>query len=80
MSDHANLLHNMSSPPRTVIKYTGLSGLNSPGHPGGSGVTSAGCDHENVFGCSIAFRLPREMRKWTAAPILKYLGIEVGVS
>ena len=78
MNDHAELLQNMSSPPKTVIKYAGLSGLKKSGHLGGSGVTSVGCAHESIFGSFVAFRLPREMRKWTAAPILEHLGIEVG--
>ena len=78
MNDHEELLQNMSSPPKTVIKYAGLSGLKKSGHLGGPGVTSVGCAHESIFGSFVAFRLPREMRKWTAAPILEYLGIEVG--
>ena len=80
MSDHAELLHNMSSPPKTVIKYAGLSGLKKSGHLGGPGVTSVGCAHESIFGSFVAFRLPREMRKWSAAPILEYLGVEVGAN
>ena len=78
MSDHANLLHNMSSPPRTVIKYGGLSGLEKSRNTGGSDVANSACPHENIFGSFVAFRLPRDMRKWTAAPMLEYLGIEVG--
>ena len=80
MSDQANLLHNMSSPPRTVVRYGGLSGLETSGHPETPGVTGNGCTHEGIFGCFVAFRLPKDMRKWTAAPMLEYLEIEVGVN
>jgi len=78
MSDHAELLYNMSSPPRTVIKYAGLSGLENIDQLGGPGVAGAGGAHKSIFGSFVAFRLPREMRKWSAAPILEYLGMEVG--
>jgi len=78
MSDHVELLHNMSSPPRTVIKYAGLSGLATKSGFGGSGVGSVQYAHDNVFGSFVAFRLPKEMRVRSATLILKRLDREVG--
>jgi hypothetical protein len=78
VSDQPNLLHNMSSPPRTVVRYGGLSGLETSRHPEASGVAGNGCTHEDIFGSFVAFRLPGDMRKWTAAPMLEYLEIEMG--
>ena len=40
MNEHSKLLHNMSAPPKSVVKYTGLSWVATLGIPGGSGVTS----------------------------------------
>ena len=34
MSEHTQLLHNMSTPPKSVVKYTGLGGAPSRSRPG----------------------------------------------
>ena len=68
MNEHANLLHNMSVPPRAIIKYAGLATTS------GSVTQAPG----NVFGCFVAFRLPKGMRVGSAASILKRLGEVVG--
>ena len=78
MSDNASLLHNMSAPPKSVIKYTGLAGLATRIGFGGSGVGALKFAHENVYGSFIAFRLPKGMRVRSAALILKRLGKEAG--
>ena len=74
MSDNASLLHNMSAPPKSVIKYTGLAGLATKRGFGGSGVGTLKFTHENVYGSFIAFRLPKGMRVRSAALILERLG------
>jgi hypothetical protein len=75
MSDHSALLHNMSAPPRTVIKYAGLSGLATKVGPGGAGTKHV---DGHVFGSFVAFRLPTGMRVRSAALLLERLGKEVG--
>jgi hypothetical protein len=77
MNDHPTLLHNMSAPPKSVIKYAGLSGLvNYDFNGGGRGHLTN--DHEIVFGNFVAFRLPEEMRVRSASSILNLLGHEAG--
>ena len=77
MSDHVELLHNMSSPPRTVIKYAGLSGLATKSGFGsaGGGLNYA---HDNVFGSFVAFRLSKGFRIRSAALILERLDKAAG--
>ena len=74
MRDHANLLHNMSSPPSSVIKYGGLSGL-LKGDGSEGGLKPA---HPDAFGCFVAFRLPTGMPVRSPAMILDYLGEQKG--
>ena len=78
MIDNASLLHNMSAPPKSVIKYTGLAGLATKRGFGGSGVGTLKFAPENVYGSFIAFRLPKGMRVRSAALILERLGKEAG--
>lgn len=78
MNDRANLLHNMSAPPKTVISYAGLSGLATKSGFGGTGLGSAKYSHNNVFGAFVAFRLPKGMRSRSPASILERLGEEAG--
>jgi len=77
MIEPARLLHNMSAPPKSVVKYAGLS----------KAVTAAGqyetyvrrtYAHNGVFGSIIAFRLPPAMRLHKPATILEQLGVEPG--
>jgi len=49
MKDNGNLLHNMSSPPSSVVRYTGLSTLVRSGGP------RARKEQAGVFGKSIRF-------------------------
>ena len=42
MNDRPALLHNMSAPPKSLVKYEGLSDFVIRRLPGGSGVTSVG--------------------------------------
>ena len=40
MNESTALLHNMSAPPKSVVKYEGLSGLVTKPLPGATGFTS----------------------------------------
>lgn len=64
MNEPAQTLHNMSTPPKSVVKYTGLSG--------------ARVIHDGVYGQIFAFRLAEELFQRTPTRILKNLGIEPG--
>lgn len=77
MIDQPTLLHNMSAPPKSVIKYAGLSGLVKYDFNGG-GRGHVTIDNENVFGNFVAFRLPKEMQGRSAPSILNLLGEKVG--
>ena len=48
MSESSALLHNMSTPPKTVLKYSGLPNPASTSGPGGSGV--AGISYRSADG------------------------------
>jgi len=58
MNTPPNLLHNMSAPPKSVVRYEGLSGMATSRSPGGSGVTSVSFRGRNLFGTAIRFDLP----------------------
>ena len=74
MSDRASLLHNMSTPPRSIITYGGLSDLTSKSRFGVAGL----CGHPKVFGRFVAFRLSKGLRVRSAKLILERLGKEAG--
>ena len=52
-----SLLHNMSAPPKSEVKYAGLSCLYTQYGPGGSGVTQLDYKGENLFGTPVRFNL-----------------------
>ena len=58
MNIQTNLLHNMSAPPKSVVRYEGLSGMATQGSPGGSGLTSVSFRGKSLFGTAIRFDLP----------------------
>ena len=74
-ADGCPLLHNMSSPPKTVVKYAGLEGLTKQSGPGGSGVTGIKYMNPKVFGQAVRFLLPQEFFKQEPENILKLLRI-----
>jgi hypothetical protein len=73
MSERANLLHNMSAPPKSVAKYTGLSGLSPQNGPGGSGVGSGGYEAVPLFGTPIRFDLDPELSGLSSRKLLSRL-------
>jgi hypothetical protein len=78
MIEPAQFLHNMSAPPKTVVKYSGLARAATTAGPGRSGDCGARFDHDVVFGSFVAFRLAKELRRRGPATILKRLGIDSG--
>ena len=74
--DKGALLHNMSAPPHTVVKYTGLDGLATTQGPGGSGVAGIKFKGTQVFGTPVRFVLPAALSGLSPASILRQLGIE----
>ena len=67
------VLHNMSSPPKTTVKYAGLSGLvaNPRANPRGAIPRNA----SSVFGTALRFCLPKALLGKSPALILKHLGV-----
>jgi len=78
MSDYAELLHNMSAPSKTVVKYAGLSVLTKPIQSSGGSLGGLSDAHDGVFGSFIAFRLPPELQSRSVASLLKLLGKKPG--
>ena len=77
MIEPAQLLHNMSSPPKSVVKYSGLS--DGAANAGADGIGFGGrITHNGVFGAFVAFRLAQDLRRRTPGTSLKHLGIDPG--
>ncbi len=74
-ADSSPLLHNMSAPPKTVVKYAGLEGLTKQSGPGGSGVTGIKYMNPRVFGQAVRFLLPQVFFEQEPENILKLLRI-----
>ena len=62
MDQHTSLLHNMSAPPKSEVRYAGLSSLCTKDGPGGSGVTQLNYKGERLFGMPVRFNLGSEWR------------------
>ena len=73
MNEHSNLLHNMSTPPKSVVKYTGLSWVVTRGIPGGSGVTSIKYAAGSQFGTVVRFILREDLRGASIKKVLAAL-------
>jgi hypothetical protein len=73
MNEHSNLLHNMSAPPKSVVKYTGLSWVVTRGIPGGSGVTSIKYSAGSQFGTVVRFILREDLRGASIKKVLASL-------
>jgi hypothetical protein len=78
MIETSQLLHNMSAPPKSVVKYSGLSNTATTAGPGGTGVCGVRFAHDGVVGAFITFRLPEIFRQRQPRTILKHLGLEPG--
>jgi len=71
------LLHNMSTPPKTVVKYAGLEGLAKQSGPGGSGVTGLKYTNPVINGLAVRFVLPTEFIGLDLEKILRLLKIDL---
>jgi hypothetical protein len=78
MTETSQLLHNMSAPPKSVVKYTGLSNAATTAGPGGTGVCGVRFTHDGVFGTFITFRLPEAFQRSRPKSILEHLGLKTG--
>ncbi len=74
--DTRQLLHNMSAPPKTVVKYAGLEGLAKQSGPGGSGVTGLKYTNPVINGLAVRFVLPPKFIGQDSKTILSLLKIE----
>ena len=73
--DASPLLHNMSAPPKSVVRYSGLSGLAQQSGPGGSGVTSLRYSNAGQHGACVRFELAAHLRLDSPTDILVSLGL-----
>ena len=78
MIEPVQLLHNMSTPPKSVVKYTGLSCDAATARADGIRVGVDRFTHDGVFGVFVAFRMPDFMRRLDPRSILKHLGVDYG--
>ncbi len=78
MIEPVQLLHNMSAPPKSVVKYKGLSRGAATAGADGVRVGGGHFKHDGVFGVFVAFRLPEFMRRLDPGSILNHLGVENG--
>ena len=76
MTDRVALLHNMSAPPKSVMKYSGLSDLATDSGPSGTGITSLKFTNKGVFGKPIRFVLPEDFEDKSPADILRHLEVD----
>ena len=76
MRDGGALLHNMSAPPKSVVKYSGLADLATDRSPGSSGGTGIGFKGNGVFGTPVRFALPAALAGKTPADVLRHLGAD----
>ena len=76
--DPTALLHNMSAPPKSVVRYSGLSGLAQQSGPGGSGVTSLRYRNVGQHGSCVRVELAAHLKLDSATDILACLGLAHG--
>ena len=72
-TDLSPLLHNMSTPPKSVVKFDGLSGLVRNPTAEGSAAPPAGEVGPRLFGTPVRFDLPPELRRLKPAGLLRRL-------
>lgn len=78
MRDHGTLLHNMSAPPRSMVKYAGLADLAAGAAQTSAGVHWLPFEGIGVFGTPVRFTLDRELHWESLEEVLQFLGIEAG--
>ena len=73
MNEHTSLLHNMSAPPKTVVKYSGLSELTRTSGSGVAGIKFKGTE---IHGTPLRFMLGASYAGKTPENLLAALGYE----
>jgi hypothetical protein len=76
MHDSGALLHNMSAPPKSVVKYSGLTDLATHRGPRASRATGIGSRGNGVFGTPVRFALPASLAGKSSAAVLGHLGVD----
>ena len=76
MNEPVGVLNNMSAPPKSVVRYSGLAGLVQQVGPGGSGVTSLRYRNSEQHGEAVRFELPAEFGADSPTDILQSLGLQ----
>jgi len=77
MADLGTLLHNMSAPPKSVVKYSGLAGLATCAAPSfNTGMAGVKFKGKRVFGRPVRFELPAALAGESCADILRHLEVE----
>jgi hypothetical protein len=79
MTEATALLHNMSSPPRSTVSYSGLSGRMDKVGPGEKGASDL-LRGRGEFGTALVFRLPKSVRGFSARYLLPLCAPEEGKS
>lgn len=72
--EHGALLHNMSAPPKTVIRYAGLTRLDTEADAD----DAAAARDRGLHGTALRVALPQNMDTTTPAAILRALGMACG--
>jgi hypothetical protein len=76
MNEAPSWLHNMSAPPKSVVKYTGLAGLSTPVGTDGGRVGNLKNTGATQLGQVVRFCLPQALHGTTAQEVLSHLQIE----
>ena len=78
MRESCPLLHNMSAPPRSMVKYAGLADLAAGAVQTSAGVHWIPFEGTGVFGTPVRFALERELPWKSVEEVLQNLGVEAG--
>ena len=70
--DTTTLLHNIGAPPRTVVRYSGLSSMTTPAAEGADPSPSP------MHGSAVRFVLPEDVETSSPAAMLHSLGVDPG--
>ena len=76
MNEHPALLHNMSAPPKTVVKYSGLSDLARTSSTSGLGFRAINFKGREIHGTPVRFMLGSSYAGRTPEKLLAALGHE----
>lgn len=72
---HDRLLHNMSAPPKTIVKYSGLADMVEFGGRRATLDITLRSRAIGLFGAKVRFALPPELKGRSPAFLLRHLGV-----